>query len=205
MNLYDNGPTLQEQMWSFHEGTDTHSYWWLGCHYVGDNSYVFRVWAPNAKAVSLVGEFNGWNPDAQPMTWIDGGVWETTVQDIPLYTAYKYHVVAQDGTAVDKSDPYGVHTETRPGTASKVYEVGGYRWGDNDWQKKKEAPYNKPLNIYEIHAGSWRMYADGNPFSYQKLAEELIPYIKDMGYTHIELMPVSEYPFDGSWGYQVTG
>ena len=205
MSLYDNGLTIAQQMERFHAGTDTHAYRWQGCHYAGDNAYVFRVWAPNAKAVSLVGDFNDWNPDAQPMMWLDGGIWETTVQDIPLYAAYKYHVVGQDGTAVDKSDPYGVHTETRPGTASKVYEVGGYEWGDSNWQQQKIAPYDKPVNIYEVHAGSWRTYADGNPFSYRKLAEELVPYVLDMGYTHIELMPISEYPFDGSWGYQVTG
>jgi len=205
MSLYDNGVTLAQKMDEFHAGTDTHAYRWLGCHYAGDNAYVFRVWAPNAKAVSLVGDFNGWNPDAQPMMWLDGGFWETTVQDVPLYAAYKYHVVGQDGNAVLKSDPYAVHNETRPGTASKVYEVGGYEWGDSNWQQHKIAPYDKPVNIYEVHAGSWRTYADGNPFSYRKLAEELVPYVLDMGYTHIELMPISEYPFDGSWGYQVTG
>ena len=104
MNLYDIGADLPLQKKQFHAGTDTHAYRWLGCHYAGDNGYVFRVWAPNAKAVSLVGDFNGWNPDAQPMMWTDGGIWETAVQDIPLYAAYKYHIVGQDGNAVDKSD-----------------------------------------------------------------------------------------------------
>ena len=203
MNLYDNGVTLQEQMAAFHAGTSIDAYRWLGCHYAGDNGYVFRVWAPNARSVSLIGEFNGWNPDAQPMMWLEGGFWETTVQNISLYACYKYHVVRQDGTAVDKCDPYAVHVETRPGTASRVYEVGGYEWHDAAWQAAKVAPYDKPVNIYEVHAGSWRTYGDGNPFSYRKLAEELVPYVLDMGYTHIELMPISEYPFDGSWGYQV--
>ena len=207
MDLYHDSAHLQEQMQRFHAGTDSHSYRWLGCHYAGDNGYVFRVWAPAAAAVSLVGDFNGWNPDAHPMEWLEDGVWECTVQDIGTYATYKYHVVAQDGTAVDKCDPYAVHTETRPGTAAKVYEVGGYAWQDGEWQQKKQKtpPYDQPMNIYEVHAGSWRTYADGNPFSYQKLAEDLVPYVKDMGYTHIELMPISEYPFDGSWGYQVTG
>ncbi len=205
MSLYDGGVTLSQKMDEFHAGTDTHAYRWQGCHYAGDNAYVFRVWAPNAKAVSLVGDFNDWNPDTQPMMRLDGGIWETTVQDVPLYAAYKYHVVGQDGNAVLKSDPYAVHNETRPGTASKVYEVGGYEWSDQEWQQSKVAPYDKPVNIYEVHAGSWRTYGDGNPFSYRKLAEELVPYVLDMGYTHIELMPISEYPFDGSWGYQVTG
>ncbi|MBQ7088785.1 MAG: 1,4-alpha-glucan branching protein GlgB [Clostridia bacterium] len=205
MNLYDDGADIREHIAEYLAGTSTHAYRWLGCHYAGDNGYVFRVWAPNAKAVSLVGDFNGWNPDAQPMMRLEGGVWETTVQHIGLYAPYKYHVVGQDGTAVDKCDPYAVHVETRPGTASKVYEVGGYEWHDAAWQSAKVAPYDKPMNIYEVHAGSWRTYADGNPFSYRKLAEELVPYVLDMGYTHIELMPISEYPFDGSWGYQVLG
>ena len=207
MDFYENSGQWQEQIEQFHQGTDSHSYRWLGCHYAGDNGYVFRVWAPAAKHVSLIGEFNDWNPDAQPMMRWEDGIWETTVQGIDLYAPYKYHVVAQDGTAVDKCDPYAVHTETRPGTAAKVYEVGGYGWQDAEWQrnKKKTPPYNRPINIYEVHAGSWRTYADGQPFSYGKLAEELVPYVKEMGYTHIELMPISEYPFDGSWGYQVTG
>ena len=207
MDLYQIGGELQQQMEQFHQGTDSHSYRWLGCHYAGDNGYVFRVWAPAAKQVSLIGEFNDWNPEAQPMTRLEDGVWETTVQGIELYAEYKYWVLSQDGQAVAKCDPYAVHTETRPGTAAKVFEVGNYAWQDEAWQQKKAQtpPYDRPVNIYEMHAGSWRTYADGNPFSYQKLAEELVPYVKDMGYTHIELMPISEYPFDGSWGYQVTG
>ncbi len=207
MFFVQNEMELQQQRDRFHNGTDCYSYRWLGCHYAGDNGYVFRVWAPNARSISLIGDFNSWDPTALPMERMEDGVWECTVQNISVYDLYRYHVVGQDGHAVDKADPYAVHSETRPGTASKVYEVGGYAWQDGEWlrQKEKLSVYDRPVNIYEVHAGSWRTFADGNPFSYEKLAEELIPYVKEMGYTHIELMPIMEYPFDGSWGYQVTG
>lgn len=198
---------FRDQMRAFHEGTDCHCYRWLGCHYAGDDGYTFRVWAPSATAVTLIGDFNGWDPSAQPMERLDGGVWECTLQHVDTYVAYKFHIVGQNGQAVDKSDPFAVHQETRPGTASKVYEIGRYRWEDAAWfeQKERLSVYNRPVNIYEVHIGSWRRYADGNTFSYRKLAEELIPYVQEMGYTHIELLPVMEHPFDGSWGYQVTG
>lgn len=207
MNLNQHEEQLLQQRRRFCEGTDSHSYQWLGCHYAGDDGYVFRVWAPGAKKVSLIGEFNDWDPSAAPMEQQEDGVWECTVQHLETYAPYKYHIVGQDGQAVDKGDPYGTHFETRPGTASKVYEVGGYSWKDGPWQQKKAelSVYNRPINIYEVHAGSWRTYADGNVFSYSKLAEELIPYVKEMGYTHIELLPIMEHPYDGSWGYQVTG
>ena len=179
----------------------------LGCHRFGDG-YVFRVWAPRAQAVSLVGDFNGWNTAALPLCRVgDEGVWEVVTDAVREYDAYKYYVVGADGNGVMKSDPCAYHYETRPSTASRVYSLDGYHWQDEAWQKKKAAAsiYHSPVNIYEVHLGSWRQYEDGNPFSYEKLADELIPYVTEMGYTHIELMPVFEYPFDGSWGYQVTG
>lgn len=194
----------------FYGGDNAHAYELFGCHAAGDGGYVFRVWAPHAAAVSLVGDFNNWDPAAQPMERLDpGGVWECTTQAPGEYDAYKYHIVDGNGNGVMKSDPFAVHFETRPGNASKVCSLGGYVWGDGEWIRKKADPdtsiYDCPLNIYEIHAGSWRQYPDGQPFSYEKLADELIPYVLDMGYTHIEMMPIMEYPFDGSWGYQVTG
>ena len=207
MELALTGEQLQEQIRRFTDGTDSHCYRWLGCHYAGDDGYTFRVWAPAARSVSLVGDFNDWDPDAQPMERLEGGIFACTLQHVEPYACYKYHVVGADGQAVDKCDPCAVHQETRPGTASKVFETGGYTWGDGDWFRKKAAGsvYDCPMNIYEVHAGSWRRYADGNPFSYRKLAEELLPYVQEMGYTHIELLPIMEHPFDGSWGYQVTG
>ena len=193
---------------SAHLAGNTRAYEWMGCHYTGDEGYVFRVWAPHAGRVSLVGEFNAWDPDALPMSRVgDGSIWECVTQDIREYDVYKYYIEAPGGKGVMKSDPYAFHFETRPSNASKVYNLDGYEWGDGEWLQKKTdgSLYDCPVNIYEIHLGSWRRYPDGAPFSYDKLGDELIPYVQDMGYTHIELMPVMEHPYDGSWGYQVTG
>ena len=193
----------------FHKGDNIKAYEFLGAHRVAGGGTVFRVWAPNARSVSVTGDFNGWDAAAAPMVRMDDdGVWECVVQGVQLYDAYKYAVTAEDGSVLMKSDPYGYHMETRPETATKFYELDGcYEWNDGRWQSEaaRRNPYESPMNIYEVHAGSWRRYEDGNFFSYRKLAEELIPYVRDMGYTHIELMPLAEHPFDGSWGYQVTG
>ena len=135
------------------------------------------------------------------------GIWEKFIPNIPEYAAYKYSVWAKSGDVFDKSDPYGFHFETRPGNATKAYDIDGYEWGDASWLdwRKKHLPYSNPVNIYECHLGSWKMHEDGNFYSYRQLADELVPYVKEMGYTHIEFMPLTEYPFDGSWGYQVIG
>lgn len=181
-------------------------YRWLGCHRT-EKGYVFRVWAPRATAVFLCGDFNGWNRQSLPMSAIGEGVWEVITDAPREYDAYKYYIVSQNGNGVLKSDPYAYHFETRPATASKVYSLEGYIWQDTAWQQKKAAvnAATSPLNIYEVHLGSWKRHADGSFLSYTQLADELIAYVRDMQYTHIELMPVAEHPFDGSWGYQVTG
>ncbi len=184
-----------------------HVYRELGCHPC-ENGYVFRVWAPAAHSVSLVGDFNRWNTVATPMTRIgQEGVWQVVTAEVQEFDVYKFYIVGADGKGVMKSDPYAYHYETRPANGSRVYDISGYGWQDQEWQAHKAAAsvYDIPVNIYEVHLGSWKQYSDGNPFSYEKLADELVPYVKEMGYTHVELMPVSEYPFDGSWGYQVTG
>ena len=204
----DKGDNLA--LYFFHQGKNNRAYDYLGAHRVDDSETVsFRVWAPHAKSVSVIGDFNSWDVFASPMSKInDAGVWECYVSGVSEYDKYKYHIVCGDGiTEKDKSDPYAFHSETRPGNASKFFELDGYEWNDSVWQsaKKKANPYSSPMNIYEVHAGSWRQHADGNPYTYNDLANELVPYVKEMGYTHIELMPLSEYPFDGSWGYQVTG
>ncbi len=191
----------------FHEGTNYRAYDYLGCHRDGEVN-IFRVWAPHAKKVYVAGSFNNWSPrqyEAEKIT--DQGIWECRITGLSEYDCYKFVLESSDGRLIYKADPYAVHAETRPGTASKVYDITGYDWGDQKWMdiRKGTLLYHKPVNIYELHAGSWRMYPDGQPFSYRKLAEELIPYIKEMGYTHIELMPLGEYPYDKSWGYQVTG
>ena len=159
------------------------------------------------KKVSVMGEFNDWNRDADYMTRDEQGIWEKFIPNIPEYAAYKYSVWAKSGDVFDKSDPYGFHFETRPGNATKAYDIDGYEWGDASWLdwRKKHLPYSNPVNIYECHLGSWKMHEDGNFYSYRQLADELVPYVKEMGYTHIEFMPLTEYPFDGSWGYQVIG
>lgn len=197
-------------LYLFHEGTNARAYEYFGAHKTADGAVCFRVWAPHAQAVSVVGDFNDWNENASPMVCIreSDGVWEATVAGVQTYDAYKYRIVGRSGKVTMKCDPYGVHMETRPGTATKYYELSGcYQWTDDAWvaSRGKKNVYRSPVNIYEVHAGSWKQYDDGNFYSYRALADLLVPYVKDMGYTHIEFMPLTEYPFDGSWGYQVTG
>ena len=193
-------------LYLFHEGTNAKAYEYLGAHPV-DGGVCFRVWAPNMQWAGVAGDFNGWQPDKAPMTKISSGVWECFVDGVNRYDAYKYYFRTADGREFYKSDPFAFHCETRPGTASKYYGELDFDWSDKGWlrKRKKADIYSSPMNIYEVHAGSWQLYDDGNPLSYRDLADRLIPYVKDMGYTHIELLPVMEYPFDGSWGYQVTG
>ncbi len=195
----------------FKKGENFESYKFLGAHMLkhnGKKGVMFRVFAPNALAVSVVGSFNSWFQGAHEMTNVkDSGIFECFVEDLEQYEAYKYCIVTKDDTLIYKSDPYAFHTETRPSNASKVYDIAGYKWNDDEWQKNKSKniTLDRPINIYELHLGSWRTHENSEPFSYRLLADEIIAYVKDMGYTHIELMPVTEYPFDGSWGYQVTG
>ncbi len=197
-------------LYLFHQGNNMKAYEYMGAHKVpGEkNLWSFRVWAPHAKSINVVGDFNSWDENKNPMEKInDAGMWECYLSDVKEFDNYKFIVTAQNGKKTAKSDPYAFHSETRPGTASKIYDLSGYKWGDSKWIKEKEQTnvYESPMNIYEVHAGSWKIYGEEAPYSYKDLANELIPYVKDMGYTHIELMPLSEYPFDGSWGYQVTG
>ena len=191
----------------FYEGKNVRAYEYLGAHRQSDGSVVFRTWAPNAKSISVVGDFNDWNPQANYMYKCNsGGVWECEIQGVGDFCVYKYCVESNWNTMTQKSDPYGYHFETRPSNATRFYDIEGYEWNDQEWQAKQvPEKLDKPMNIYEMHAGSWRTYPDGNPFGYVKLAEELVPYIKEMNYTHVELMPMTEYPYDGSWGYQVCG
>ncbi len=189
----------------FHEGTNYKSYEFLGAHFEG-NECVFRVWAPNAKDVYVVGDFNEWNTEKDKANRItDRGVYECRIKNVKIFERYKYLILTKDGRKLFKSDPYGVHFETRPGTASKIYNTEGFCWTDDEWMKNRKCPYNKPVSIYEVSIGAWRNYPDGNAYDYIKLAEELVPYVKEMGFTHIELLPVAEHPYDKSWGYQVTG
>lgn len=197
-------------LYLFHEGSNSNAYEYFGSHRKNKNTVVFRVWAPDAKNVSVTGDFNDWSETENPMKQLknSGGVWEAEIKNIKPYDMYKYCITAADGRTLMKCDPYGFHMETRPGTATKYYEIDDcYEWHDEKWVEGRNSKniYESPVNIYEIHAGSWKQYDDGNFYSYRALADSLVPYVKKMGYTHIEFMPLTEYPFDGSWGYQVTG
>ena len=203
-------PAAEKRSELVYSGRDCRAFDYMGAHpFVqdGEQGYLFRVYAPEAEKVSVMGEFNDWKRDADYMTRDEQGIWEKFIPNIPEYAAYKYSVWAKSGDVFDKSDPYGFHFETRPGNATKAYDLDGYEWGDASWLdwRKKHLPYSNPVNIYECHLGSWKMHEDGNFYSYRQLADELVPYVKEMGYTHIEFMPLTEYPFDGSWGYQVIG
>ncbi len=190
----------------FRQGRNCRAYDFFGSH-LTDSGAVFRVWAPAAESVSVVGVFNSWDESAAPMQKIADGIWETEIDGVRQYDSYKYSVLGKDGIRRMKADPYAFHAETRPANASKVYDLDGFRWSDEEYLQVvyRRDIYSSPVNIYELHAGSWRTYPDGEPYSYRALADELVPYLKEMSYTHIELMPILEHPFDGSWGYQVTG
>ena len=205
-----NYVTDNQHLTLFGSGDDFTAYEYMGVHKVDDgNCYVFRVWAPNALSVSVVGKFNNWNENSNHMSRIgNGDVWECYVNGVNEFDAYKYCIVSQTYQRLYKSDPYAFHFETRPDNASLVYTLDGcFSWNDDEWitQRTNSDSRSQPMNIYEVHAGSWRKHQDGNFYSYRQLADELIPYVRETGYTHIELMPIMEYPFDGSWGYQITG
>ena len=194
----------------FHTGDSVRAYDFLGAHLVNrndKNGVVFRVWAPTARSVSVAGDFNNWNNEANYMYNIGYGVWEVFVEGVKQFCTYKYCIESEYGDKLMKADPYAFHAQTRPGQASVVYDIESYSWNDSEWfnKRKENNISSSPMNIYEIHAGSWRKYPDGNFFNYQKLADELIPYLKEMHYTHVQLMPIMEYPYDGSWGFQTTG
>lgn len=197
----------QLPVYLFHEGKNYEAYRFFGVHKIKKGTYAFRVWAPHAVGVAVAGDFNDWSETANPMTLIAPEIWEAVVDGVSKYDCYKYAIQTTDGRLLMKADPYAVHQETRPGTASKVYDLPSYKWTDSDWfaRQKEVSVLDKPVNIYEIHFGSWKQHEDGTFLTYREMADTLVPYVKDMGYTHIEMMPIMEYPFDGSWGYQVTG
>ncbi len=197
---------------AFSEGRSTHAWRCFGAHPAksedGTEGYLFRLWAPNAPKVSVIGEFNGWDLEANPMVKQEGGIWEAFLPGLQRYDSYQYAVFKADGTYVGKVDPYAFHSATRPIVASKIYDLDtGYQWGDQSWldYRAKSSPYRSPMNIYECHLGSWRRTGEGEFLSYRDTAGYLVPYVKEMGFTHVELMPLTEHPLDASWGYQCTG
>ena len=189
----------------FHEGTNYHSHKFLGSFLEGD-ACTFRVWAPNARRVFVTGEFCSWYPHTYEMKLInDKGIYEIQIHGVSQFDAYKYVIVTQSGVELWKADPYAKHAETRPLTASKVYSLPEYRWNDKKWMENRTIPYHQPMNIYEVHLGSWKHSEEGKELSYKELAHKLVDYVKEMHYTHVELLPITEYPYDKSWGYQTTG
>ena len=202
--------TLAAQLKAFQSGENRRAFAILGCHRAVREEhagYLFRVWAPNAKAVSVVGDFNFWNPEDLPMTMIGYGVWEAFSVYAQEGQAYKYAVTAQNGNTVMKMDPYGTQCCALPETSSRVCSLEGFVWHDAAYRRQvaKTKSLESPLNIYEVHAGSWKRHEDGTHLNFVELGRELAPYCKDMGYTHIELLPIMEHPYEPSWGYQVTG
>ena len=197
---------IQQFLERFHTGGCADAYRFLGCHCLPSGGAIFRVWAPQAESVSVVGEFNFWNEQDLPMQKVSDGVWEAFSVYAAPGGAYKYCVTGPDGRKVYKSDPYGTRCKALPDTSSLVEAEEAYPWHDGLYRSRraKQNVLNRPLNIYEVHAGSWKRHPDGSVYNWDDLAAELIPYVKDMGYTHIELMPIMEYPYDPSWGYQVT-
>lgn len=192
---------------AYHHGDMYDAYKYLGCHFNKDNgTAVFRVWSTRATSISVIGDFNGWDVNANRMTKItEAGIWEATVSGVKLYDNYKFYIENGFTYPIYKCDPFAFHRETFEGTNAKVVDIEHFKWTDGDYIKNKPDQYSAPMSVYEAHIASWRRYADGNTFDYRKFADEMSEYLKELGYTHLELMGVAEYPFDGSWGYQVTG
>lgn len=196
-------------LYLFYQGKNYEAYKFFGVHVIKKGrgkTFVFRVWAPNAASVSVVGDFNEWDRTKNPMSIIADGVWEAEIKKLQQFDTYKYSIETSDGRVLMKADPYASHFETRPGTASKIYE-SSYEWSDKQWfeKKKNEIIYKSAVNVYEVHLSSWKNRGEEVFLDYISFANEIIPYLKKMSYTHIEFMPLTEYPFDGSWGYQVIG
>lgn len=200
----------ENQKYLFHQGTYYKAYEFLGCHFGTSNKNkgaFFRVWAPNTDNVSVAGDFNNWDYNANPMKSISTkGLWEAFIAGVEEGQKYKF-VIKNKDKIIWKADPYAIYSETNGATASIIYHNFDYKWSDNDYTFKRNTydPYTSPINIYEVNFCSWKKQNDGSYYTYKMLADELVSYVKEMGYTHIEVMPITEYPYDGSWGYQVTG
>ena len=210
---YSFSPGISDMdIYLFNQGTHYNIYEKLGANPTvidGVEGVLFGVWAPNAKRVSVIGEFNAWDGRRNPMRLLAGsGIWEIFIPGLKDNDRYKFEIKSSHGDILQKSDPYGKFAELRPSTTSLIYDINGYDWQDAEWyeEQKKTDKYNRPMNIYEVHMGSWKRDEETGRFlSYVELADSLVDYVKEMGYTHIEMLPIEEHPFDGSWGYQVTG
>ncbi len=200
---------FKDFIYHYHNGSSTHAFEYLGCHAErrdGADGFTFRVWAPNARAVSVVGDFNFWNEADLPMTKISHGIWQVWSPNPKYGDAYKYLVTGAGGQAVHKADPVGFRTNYAPDTSSVIWQPDAYKWGDSLYLARaaRQNPLKRPVNIYEMHIGSWKRKENNGYYTYREIADELAEYLKEMGFTHVELMPLGEYPYDPSWGYQVT-
>jgi len=196
----------QMEHYLFHRGEYRQAYEYFGAH-LNRSSTIFRIWAPTAKSVAIVGDFNNWNAReedyCQKIT--NEGIWEVEIKKVKKGAIYKFQIETSWGQKILKADPYAFYSELRPQTASVVNGIPKFRWADKKWLNNREIGYAKPINIYEVHLGSWKKKEDGTYYNYREIAELLVEYMLEMNYTHIEIMPITEYPFDGSWGYQATG
>ena len=196
----------QMEHYLFHRGEYRQAYEYFGAH-PNRSSTIFRIWAPTAKSVAVVGDFNNWNAReedyCQKIT--NEGIWEVEIKKVKKGAIYKFQIETSWGQKILKADPYAFYSELRPQTASVVNGKPKFRWADKKWLNNREIGYTKPINIYEVHLGSWKKKEDGTYYNYREIAELLVEYMLEMNYTHIEIMPITEYPFDGSWGYQATG
>lgn len=193
---------------SFHQGNAIDAHKLFGAHFVYEamEGVRFSVYAPHAKEVQVIGEFNQWDGQHHTMERIsDRGVWSLFIPHVKEWVCYKYRILTQEGHWIDKADPFAFHAETRPMTASKTMNMSGLHWNDSKWMNHRTKNFDQPMNIYEIHAGAWKRYEDNQLYSYAELEKQIIPYVLEKGFTHIELMPLNEHPFDGSWGYQASG
>lgn len=186
---------------AFFEGHAIDTYTYFGCHKTAQG-HLFRVYAPNAKEVFLIGDFNGWS-NTHPMN-CKNGIYELEVLGLSNYIIYKYRIMTYEGTVLDKSDPYAFYSELRPQTGSFVYDLNDIQWTDEKWMQNRTLCFDRPLHIYEVYAGGWKKHENGF-YTFTELKEELLPYVIENGFTHIEMMPLTEFPFDGSWGYQTSG
>ena len=191
----------------FGQSIEAHNY--FGAHFTkvnGKEGVIFRVYAPLAKQVSVIGEFNSWDPRVHVMSKIeDSGVFEVFVPGVVQYQSYKYHILGANDVYFDKADPFAFYSEFKPGSCSRTYNLDGFIWHDEEFIKNRSRNFDKPVSIYEMHLGSWLGMVDGRYLSYEEVADHLIKYVKENGFTHVEIMPITQYPFDGSWGYQATG
>jgi 1,4-alpha-glucan branching enzyme len=201
-------PITEHDIYLFKEGNHARLYEKLGCQLLDDETAHFAVWAPNARAVSIIADWNGWNPGANALNprWDGSGIWETTVSGAHPGAAYKYRIVSQYQQTLEKGDPFAFYWEEAPRTASRVWQLD-YNWGDEAWMRERgrRNALDAPMSTYELHLGSWRRDRDGRSLGYRAIAGPLVEHVKNLGFTHVEVMPVTEHPFYGSWGYQTTG